>query len=84
MTITLYGSIQFNSQFATVHEILLAYCLGATVNRCYSKGIVKSRSILSQVSVNKLVNKCLNRENLFSKHQTDMKGVCDTLCMARL
>jgi hypothetical protein len=39
------------------------------------KRIVKSHTFLSEVSVNKSVNMRLNRENLFSKHKTDVKGV---------
>jgi hypothetical protein len=52
------------------------------IKSCYGKRIVKSHSILSQVSVNKNVNIGFNTENLFYKHKTNMKGVCDTLCMA--
>lgn len=52
------------------------------IKSCYGKRIVKSHSILSLVSVNKSANIGFNRENLFYKHKTDMKGVCDTLCMA--
>jgi hypothetical protein len=71
-TTTLYASILFNNNWVKVkkaQEILLAY-VWVYSKSCYGKRIVGSHSLLSQVSINKSVNKGLNRENLFSKHES--------------